>query len=188
MLAKIGVALLDILQTVVLAAAVSMVIYLFVLQPHQVKGQSMVPSFEDGEYLLTDKISYRFGEPQRGDVVVLKAPPTEWCAERHCEYIKRIVAIGGDRVRLSEGKVFINGQAVPDDFLPGNRSTNPGGYLKEGVEVVIPAKKYLVMGDNRLYSRDGREFGPIPRESLVGKVWLRYWPVSKAGPIEDYQF
>jgi signal peptidase I len=187
-LKKIGVAFLDVLQTVVLAAAVSMVIYLFVLQPHQVKGQSMVPSFQDGEYLLTDKLTYKFGEPARGDVVILKAPATEWCAERHCEYIKRIVAKGGDKVLLEEGKVYINGKKLTEDFLPPEKFTNGGDYLREGTEVSVPQGNFLVMGDNRLHSRDGREFGPVKRSDLIGKVWVRYWPPQEAGFIPQYSF
>ncbi len=187
-LKKIGLAFLDVLQTVVMAAAVSLIIYLFVLQPHQVKGQSMVPSFQDGEYLLTDKISYKFGSPQRGDVVILKAPPTEWCAERNCEYIKRIIGVGGDKVRLVGDKVYVNGTPVPTDFLPPDGSTNPGGYLQEDGEVVVPEGDYLVMGDNRLHSRDGREFGPIPRSSLIGKALFRYWPPKASGFIKKHSF
>lgn len=185
---KIGLAFLDVLQTIVLAAAVSMVIYLFAVQPHQVRGQSMVPSFQDGEYLLTDKISYRFKEPQRGDVVVLKAPPTEWCAERNCEYIKRIIAVGGDSVKLDGGRVYVNGAPSPLEFLPENKKTSAGHYLVEGQSVVVPTGNYLVMGDNRLNSRDGREFGPVPRSSLVGKVWVRYWPLPAAGVIAKHPF
>ncbi len=189
-LGVIGIILFDILQTVVLAALVSMFIYLFVLSPHQVKGQSMFPTFHDKEYLLTDKLTYnetlRLGGPKRGDVVILKAPETESCAERNCEYIKRIMGLGGDRIKLSGGRIYFNGELLPEEYLPDDKMTTPGAYIREGVEVVIPQGKYLVMGDNRLHSRDGREFGPVARKNLIGKVRFRYWPSDRAGFIRDY--
>ena len=183
-LTKIAVAFLDILQTVVLAAAFAMFIYLFVLQPHQVKGQSMENTFHDGEYVLTNKLSYRFGEPKHGDVVIIKAPPKEWCAERNCEYIKRIIGMGGDRVLLKEGEVYLNNQLIDDSFTKDS-TTSGGEYLREGVEVTISDGQFLVMGDNRLHSRDGRNFEPVKKSLIIGKVWVRYFPFNRSGLIPE---
>lgn len=189
-LKKIGLFILDTIQAVVMALSIFIIVYLFLFQPHQVKGSSMFPNFHNGEFLLTNKLTYRFGNPQRGDVIVFKAPPSEPCAEIECEYIKRIIALPSDKVMLSDGHLYINGKLLQeDDYVPKDYTSNYGTYLTEGVEKVIPENNYLPMGDNRPYSRDGREFGPISRDKIVGKAWLRYWPLNRAGFIkhEDYQ-
>ena len=178
---KVGAFFLDLIQVIVLALSIFVVVYLFLFQPHQVKGNSMVPNFHNGELLLTNKISYRFGEPQRGDVIIFKAPPGEPCAEIECEYIKRIIGIPGDRVEVQGGKVYVNGQKLDEQYLPKEYITTQGNYLQENREQVIPEDSYLALGDNRSHSRDGREFGPVEKESIVGKAWLRYWPVNVLG-------
>jgi len=182
-LKKIGSFFLDIIQTVTLALSVFVVVYLFLFQPHQVKGQSMFPSFINQEFLLTDKISYRFREPARGDVVVFKAPKSETCAEVECEYIKRIVGLPGETLEIKNGKVFINGQMLEETYLPSDFSTRAGHYLKEGMESKIPADFYIFMGDNRDHSRDAREFGPVKKEAIVGRAFVRYWPLNRAGLV-----
>jgi len=181
-LKKIGQFILDTIQTIVLAFSVFIIIYLFLFAPHQVKGSSMYPTFSNEEFLLTNKISYRFNEPQRGDVIVFKAPKSEPCAEIECEYIKRIIGLPGDRIKISGGFVYVNGQVLDEsNYLPRETVTSGGDFLGEGVERVIPEGFFLPIGDNRPYSRDGREFGPIPIESIIGKAWLRYWPINKVG-------
>lgn len=183
-----GSFILEFVQSIVLALSVFVLLYLFVAQPNQVKGSSMVPNFIDGEYLLTDKLSYQFGEPQRGDVVVFKAPPSEPCAEDECEYIKRIIGIPGDIVMVENSQVFLNGELLNQDFLPEDFVTDPGSFCQEGVEVSVPDGKYLVFGDNRSHSRDGREFGPINKDLIVGKAFFRYWPIGNAGLIPTIRF
>lgn len=182
-LKKIGAFFLDIIQTIVLALSVFVVIYLFLFQPHQVKGNSMYPNFHNGEFLLTDKISYRFGEPRRGDVIIFKAPPSEPCAEIECEYIKRIVGAPGDIIKVVDGKIYANNQILAELYLPKGFTTSPGSFLRENTEIKIPEDEYLLLGDNRNQSRDGREFGTIPRANIIGKAWLRYWPFNKVGII-----
>lgn len=185
-LKKIGQFILDTIQAVVMALSIFIIVYLFLFQPHQVKGSSMYPTFSTGEFLLTNKISYRFNNPKRGEIIVFKAPKGEPCAEIECEYIKRIIGLPGDRIMVSSGKVYINGQLLNEsDYLPKDYTTGSGSYLIEGAEKIIPEDFYLPMGDNRPYSRDGREFGPIPREAIVGRAWLRYWPFDKAGFVKD---
>jgi signal peptidase I len=186
---KLGQFVLDTIQAIVLALSIFIIVYLFLFQPHQVKGSSMYPNFHNGEFLLTNKITYHLGVPQRGDVIVFKAPESEPCAEIECEYIKRIIAIPGDRVKVIGGHIYINGQLLDESsYLPSDYYTTSGSFLVEGVEKVIPEGYYLPLGDNRPYSRDGREFGPIPRQSIVGKAWVRYWPLNKLGIVkhEDY--
>jgi signal peptidase I len=187
---KIAQFFLDTIQAIVLALSIFIIVYLFLFQPHQVKGSSMYPNFYNGEFLLTNKISYRFGIPQRGDVIVFKAPPSEPCSEIECEYIKRIVVLPGERVKVDNGQILIDGEALNEShYLSKEVITAAGAFLGEGTERVIPENYYLALGDNRPLSRDGREFGPIPRESIVGKAWLRYWPPPKLGFVkhENYQ-
>lgn len=188
-LKKLGQFVLDTIQAIVLALSIFIIVYLFLFQPHQVKGSSMYPNFHNGEFLLTNKIAYHLGAPQRGDVIVFKAPESEPCAEIECEYIKRIIAIPGDRVKVVGGHIYINGKMLNEsNYLPSDYYTNSGSFLVEGVEKVIPENYYLPLGDNRPYSRDGREFGPVPRQSIVGKAWIRYWPLNKIGIVRHENY
>ena len=185
---SIGSFLLEFIQSIVLALSVFVLLYLFVAQPNEVKGSSMYPNFVDKEYLLTEKLSYRFGAPGRGDVVIFKAPAGEPCAVDGCEYIKRIIGIPGDKIMVKEGDIYLNGEKLDQYFLPDMVYSEPGDFCQEGVEVTVPENQYLCFGDNRPNSRDGREFGPIDKELLIGKAFFRYWPVNKVGLIPTVDF
>lgn len=185
---SVGMFILEFVQSIVLALAVFVLLYLFVAQPNEVKGNSMLPNFVTGEYLLTDKLTYNFSDPKRGDVVVFKAPPTEPCAEDECEYIKRIIGVPGDRVMVMGGQVYLNGQILDQYFLPGDFVTDSGMFLSEGLEIIVPEGQYLCFGDNRSHSRDGREFGPIDKKLIVGKAFFKYWPVGSVGLVPKVTF
>ena len=185
---SIGGFILDFIQSIVLALAVFVLLYLFVAQPNEVKGSSMLPNFVDKEFLLTEKISYYLGDPQRGDVVIFKAPSTEPCAAEECEYIKRIIGLPGDRVMVKDGKVYLNGELLDQTFLASDVITMEGQYAQEGIELIVPSDEYLCFGDNRQHSRDGREFGPIKKELIVGKAFFKYWPVSSIGLVPTVRF
>ncbi len=185
---SLGNFLLEFIQSIVLALSIFVLLYLFVAQPNEVKGSSMFPNFKDKEYLLTEKISYQFKEPQRGDVVVFKAPPSEPCAESECEYIKRIIGVPGDVVMVSGGEVYLNGMKLDESFLPESVYTEPGNYMEEGREKIVPDGQYLCFGDNRPNSRDGREFGPIDKKLIIGKAFMKYWPVSSVGIVPKVNF
>lgn len=187
-LKKIGNFFLETIQAIVMALSIFIVVYLFLFQPHQVKGKSMYPTFNDGEFILTNKISYRFSLPQRGDVIVFKAPKSEPCAEIDCEYIKRIIALPGEKVMVNNGHFYINGKLLNESYLSNTVYTNSGSFLPEGVEKTIPEGYFLPIGDNRPASRDGREFSPIPRQSIIGKAWLRYWPINKVGFVKHKNY
>jgi signal peptidase I len=185
---SVGMFILEFVQSIVLALAVFVLLYLFVAQPNEVKGNSMLPNFVTGEYLLTDKLTYNFSDPKRGDVVVFKAPPTEPCAEDECEYIKRIIGVSGDRVMVAGGQVYLNGQMLDQYFLPSDFVTDSGSALVEGIEITVPEGQYLCFGDNRSHSRDGREFGPIDKKLIVGKAFFKYWPVGSIGLVPKVSF
>lgn len=173
---KIGTFFLDTVETVVVALAIFVVIYLFLVQPHQVKGNSMYPNFIDGEYILTDKISYRLNPPQHGDVVVFKSPQ-----DHEVDYIKRVIGTPGDVVRISGSQVYLNNEFLPEDFLPSDYVTNPGIFAKSDQDMIVPPDEYFVLGDNRSHSSDSREWGFVKKEEIIGKAWLRYWPLSQFG-------
>lgn len=170
----------DLVESVVVAASIFVVIYLFIAQPHMVKGASMEPTFHDGEYILTDKISYKFGVPKRGDVIVFKAPRNP-----EFDYIKRIEAIPGDTISILNGQVLINNQVIKEDYINTSTYLIPGQFLKEGQELKLNPDEFFVMGDNRDHSSDSRAWGVVPRNDIIGKVFFRYWPPNHFGPIKN---
>jgi signal peptidase I len=175
--------ILDIFETLVIALSIFLIVYLFLLQPHQVNGKSMVPNFEDGDYVLTDKISYRFGKPARGDVIVFHAPPSAQCsAGTGCDFIKRVIGLPRDTVEVKDGQIYINSSELSETYLPPDFSTQPGEYTRQGL-VTLGESEYFVAGDNRSYSSDSRTWGPIDKSMIVGKAFFRYWPPETVGII-----
>lgn len=176
---------LDIVETVVVGLAMFVVIYLFLVQPHQVNGNSMWPNFLDGEYLLTDKFSYRLREPKRGDVIIFLAPSGARCPqELHCDFVKRIIGLPAERVVITEGKIFINGTQLTESYIP----SDPGFFTattNNSLDVVLGPEDYFVLGDNRGHSSDSRAWGTVPRDNIVGRAWFRYWPPKRLGFIAD---
>lgn len=173
---NLGTHLIDFIQTLVVCGAVFVLIYLFIAQPHKVSGKSMLPNFHDGDFILTDKLSYRFSEPNRGDIIVLKYPRAETQ-----EFIKRIMAVPGDTIQLKNGSVYLNGEKIIEPYIPTDTETDGAGYLREGEILKIEEKQYIVFGDNRINSSDSRQWGPITRAEIVGKTFFRYWPPNRFG-------
>lgn len=173
--------LVELFQTLVVFAAIGTAIYWLVAQPHKVSGSSMLPNFKDGDYIITDKITYRIAEPQTGDIVVFKNPRDE-----NQDFIKRIIAVPGDRLRITDGQVYLNGQEFQEQYLNPANNTNPGSFLQEGEEIEVTVDHYIVFGDNRGHSSDSREWGFIQKKEIIGKVFFRYWPVDKIGLYPAY--
>ena len=183
LLKKLGSFLVEILQVVVFAISIFLFIYLLVMQPHKIKGSSMEPNFHDGEYLLTDKVSYRFGEPKRGDVVVFKAP-----TNNGEEFIKRIIALPGEQVSIKNSRISINGTPLEETYIAGNVITSGGGFLAEGATVSVGQGEYFVLGDNRPHSSDSRAWGFVEKKEITGRAWLVYWPPKSAGVITKVKY
>jgi signal peptidase I len=144
---------------------------LFVYQPVKVEGGSMEPGVEDQERIFINKLVYRWENIRRGDIVVFRYP-----RDPRKSFIKRVIALPGDTIRISFGHVYVNGKAldepyVPEDFLD----------TRSYPESVVPASAYFVLGDHRNSSNDSREIGPIPRSHIYGKAVFGYWPVEKMG-------
>lgn len=143
----------------------------------------MEPNFHNSEYLLTDKVSYRFREPQRGEVIVFKAPPDD-----KDEFIKRIIGLPGETISLQSGQFYINNTPLSENYI--NVNTPGGDFLSEGQTVTIPSNSYFVVGDNREHSFDSRAWGFIKREKINGRAWFLYWPIDSVGLVKkvDYSF
>ena len=156
----------EILHTALISLAIFFFVYILIVQPHRVKGESMVPNFQDGELLLTEKVTYRFQDVKRGDVVVFEAPTA-----RKVDYIKRIIGLSGDAVEIQNGSVFINGKELAEPY----ETQSTDGNLK----ITVGENKYFVLGDNRMASSDSRSFGPIEKGAIKGRAWLVYWPISE---------
>jgi len=169
---------LDFIETIVVSLAIFALVYLFLFQPHQVEGRSMEPNFQNGEYILTDKVSYRFREPERGDVVVFHSPQDE-----RVDFIKRIVGVPGDTIEVRTGYVYINGQKMEEPFINDPGRVAQGRFLRENAVVEVPPGQYIVMGDNRLHSSDSREWGFVTRDEIVGRAFFRYWPMTVFGVL-----
>ena|SRR3989338_6160266 len=170
--------LYEMVEVFVVSASMFVVVYLFLMQPHQVKGSSMFPTFKDGEYVLTDKVTYKTRLPMYGDVVVFKAPINE-----NFDFIKRVIGVPGDRMMVKDGKVYLNGSPLPETYLPPEYTTSPGQFLQSGMEFTVPVGATFMMGDNRDHSSDSRDWGPVPDQNIIGRAFFRYWPVNKAGIV-----
>lgn len=170
---SIGQFLLSFLETVVVALVISIVLYLFIMTPHEVIGNSMHPTYQNGEYLMANKLLYRFKDPQRGDVIIFKYSDTQ-------DFIKRVIGLPGDKVMLKDGHIYINDKLVDESaYLSDSIYTNGGEFLHEGETITVPDNQYFVCGDNRPHSSDSRTFGPISKDDIKGKAWLVYYPFSQ---------
>jgi signal peptidase I len=170
---------LDVVSTVLIAIAIFLVVYFFLVKPHQVIGESMEPTFETHQYILTDLLSYRFRNPERGDVIVFRAPQ-----DQTKDLIKRVIGLPGEKIRFSGGKVIISSSSYPQGFtlnepyINDNSPTKAESATRENEDYVIPPGKYFVMGDNREHSSDSRDFGAVDNSLIIGRAWLRYWPLN----------
>ncbi len=151
----------------------------FAVQAVHVEGLSMYATLDDNDYLIANKIDYRLHPPQRGDIIILR-PPTD----NSKDFIKRVIALPGEKLLIRDGYVYINGHKLEEPYLPEAWTTlnNPAPW-SVGDGAVIPANEYFVMGDNRNRSQDSRIFGPISRDRIDGRAWFRIWPLDHFGNI-----
>jgi len=182
MFRRLGAFFLDILEVVVFAIGIFFFLYLLVLRPHKIKGASMMPNYPDGEYLLTEKVSYYLESPKRGDVVVFKPPVSE------DEYIKRIIGLPSETISVNNGKIYINNQILNEKYIDGVIYTDGSSYLQEGQSITVPEGQYFVVGDNRPHSYDSRSWGPIKKSVITGRAWVVYWPPKNAGSVKKPEY
>lgn len=138
----------------------------------------MQPNLHTGEKLITEKFSYQFGEPKRGDIVVLTSPKNP-----NIELVKRVVGLPNEVITIEEGQVYINHHQLDEPYLNSPTSASIGNFLTESTDYQIPDGFYFVMGDNRNNSSDSRTFGPVARSNIQGKAVFKYWPTAQFGLI-----
>ena len=164
----------------VITVALAFGLYLFIqavlVQTYRVEGHSMDDTLQDGQHLLIDKLTPRFDDYSRGDVVVLH-PPDE--PEDSTPFIKRVIGVAGDQLRLKDGTVFINGVELAEPYLKPGSKTEPEVEGEDSWD--IGPGEVFVMGDNRLDSRDSRDFGVVQTSEIIGRAWLRFWPLDTLG-------
>lgn len=161
------------LRDIAIAVAASIFIVLFLYQPVKVEGTSMLPRLEDRDRLFINKFVYHFEAIHRGDVVVFHYP-----RDPEKSYIKRVIALPGDRLRIDHGTVYVNGKRLIEPYVPEAYRD-----LKSMPEMVVPEDEYFMMGDHRSISSDSREFGPVDRDLIYGRAEFVYWPRRDAGTV-----
>jgi len=172
------------MKVVVVALAIVIPIRYFLFQPFFVKGQSMEPNFDTGDYLIVDEISYRFRNPQRGEVVVFKYPNSP--SQR---YIKRIIGLPGETVEIKNGKVFVVNKESIQVLDESSYLLDPT-FTQGNLKMTLGKDEFFVLGDNRPLSYDSRRWGVLPRANLIGRALVRAWPFSVMAKIEvpDYSY
>jgi signal peptidase I len=190
-------ALLELVVIVALAIGLALGIQAFIVKPYQIPSESMEPTLDPGERVLVNRLEYRFGDPDIGDVVVFHPPEgaengrrcgVEREADQPCpqptaekadtNFIKRIVAGPGDRLAVEDGHPVVNGVRAEEDFI---RRCRAGGTCDLAEKITIPPDHYFMMGDNRGASDDSRFWGPVPRDWIIGEAFFTYWPPKRVG-------
>lgn len=162
----------ELVRFALIALIVVVPIRVFIAQPFIVSGSSMIPTFQNGQYLIVDELSYRIGEPQRGDVVVFRYPN-----DTKKFFIKRIIGLPGETIDIKKGEITIINTTHPEGFaLDQNYVEN---HSAENAHTTLTTDQYFVMGDNRTGSFDSRSWGPVQRNLLVGRAYLRLFPINK---------
>jgi signal peptidase I len=188
----------ELVTIVVVALGLALGIQAFLVKPFRIPSESMVPTLDIGQRVLVDRVSYRFTQPDRGDIVVFKPPKgadDNMCGARHSSqsacpkptatrsdtnFIKRVAAVGGDRVKIQGGHAIVNGHRQRDSYI---RPDNQCGICNLPQEITIPKGYFFMMGDNRGESADSREWGPIPKKWMIGKAFGTYWPPGRIGTL-----
>jgi signal peptidase I len=160
-------------RDLIISLAIAAFVIIFLYQPVKVEGVSMMPSLEDQERIFVNKFVYRLEPIERGDIVVFRYPrdPSQ-------SYIKRVIGIAGDRIRIDAGQVYVNDQALDEGYVPPAYSDS-----RPYPETLVPADCFFVLGDHRSKSRDSREFGPVNQSLIYGKAVFGYWPMDKLGRV-----
>ncbi|HZR56458.1 MAG TPA: signal peptidase I [Terriglobales bacterium] len=161
------------LRDLIISLLISAFIIIFLYQPVKVEGTSMMPSLDDQERIFVNKFVYRIESIERGDIVVFRYP-----RDPSKSFIKRVIGVAGDHIRIDTGQVFVNGKPLNEDYVPHVYSDE-----RSYSEVVVPPNSYFVMGDHRSLSNDSRDFGPVNTKYIYGKAVFGYWPMDKMGML-----
>jgi signal peptidase I len=161
------------LRDLVISLAISAFIIVFLYQPVKVEGTSMMPSLDDQERIFVNKFVYRWEPIERGDIVVFRYP-----RDPSTSYIKRVIGVAGDVIRIDAGQVYVNGEQLEEDYVPPIYADE-----RSYPETVVPSHSYFMLGDHRSMSRDSRDFGPVKESLIYGKAVFGYWPMDKLGRL-----
>jgi signal peptidase I len=161
------------LRDLIISLAISAFIIIFIYQPVKVEGTSMMPSLDDQERIFVNKFVYRLEPIERGDIVVFRYP-----RDPSKSYIKRVVGVAGDHIRIDGGQVYVNDEALDEDYVPP-AYTDARSYPP----AVVPPNSFFVLGDHRSMSNDSRDFGPVNQSYIYGKAVFGYWPMDKLGRV-----
>jgi len=161
------------MRDLLVSLAISAFIIIFLYQPVKVEGTSMMPGLEDQERIFVNKFVYRWEPIERGDIVVFRYP-----RDTSKSYIKRVIGIAGDKVRIESGQVYVNGEALDEDYVPSDYAD-----ARSYAEITVPSGTYFVLGDHRTMSQDSRDFGPVNERLIYGKAVFGYWPMEKLGRL-----
>ncbi len=161
-------AVMELLESVAVAVLLAVIIRMFIFQPFYIPSGSMEPTLHIGDRIIVSKISYYFQEPQRGDIIVFKFP-----LDPKRDFVKRIIAKGGETVAIRDSRLYIDGRPVQEDYLP------PGLRFEDFGPVKVPPGTYFMLGDNRNNSDDSRVWGAMPEENIIGKAIIIYWPLDR---------
>lgn len=161
------------LRDLIVSVAISAFIIVFLYQPVRVEGTSMLPMLEDQDRLFINKLAYRMGDIHHGDVVVFQYP-----RDHTKSYIKRVIALPGDVLRIDHGRVYVNGHQLKEAYVPERFSDD-----RSQPEMMLPPNRYFLMGDHRSISSDSRDFGPVERDLIYGKAAFVYWPMEQVGVV-----
>jgi signal peptidase I len=168
------------LQTIGLSIVLALGIRQFVAEARYIPSGSMKPTLQINDRLVVEKISYRFNPPKRGDIIVFRAPQKALDAvgsKSKDAYIKRVIGLPGETIEVKEGKVFIEGKALAEDYIQAPPTYTWGPK-------VVPPDQYLVLGDNRNSSSDGHVWGFLPSEGIIGRAVVRFWPRTRIGGLD----
>ena len=190
--------LVELVTIVAVALGLALGIQAVLVKPFRIPSESMVPTLDVGQRVLVDRVTFRVGEPERNDVVVFKPPagadqnvcgarhssesacPAPTAARSDTNFIKRVVGLEGDRLKILDGRVYINGRRQDEPFI---RPDSQCGICNLPEEITIPRGMFFMMGDNRGESADSREWGPVPKKWMIGQAFMTYWPPKRIGAL-----
>jgi len=161
------------LRDLIISLSISAFIIIFLYQPVKVEGTSMMPSLDDQERIFVNKFVYRMEPIRRGDIVVFHYP-----RDPSKSFIKRVIGLAGDHIRIDAGQVFVNGESLEEDYVPSDYADQ-----RSYPEFIVPANAYFLLGDHRTMSNDSRDFGAVQEKFIYGKAVFGYWPVDKMGRL-----